>query len=566
MGSVPRLHRFTNVATLVALLVGGNGPLPLHASELLRLTHGVASGDITATDAVVWARANRAARMVVEYTSVGAPTRPPARRDGPSVTAVDDFTGKVVLTGLTPDTRYLYWVRFVSESEQVVSEPGQFRTAPADGVARAVTLVWWGDLGGQEYCRDPERGYALFREMARLAPDLAVANGDSIYAESTCPPVTALPDHPRNVVSTDPDAALHQLVNSSDPRLAAAEVLAAYRGKWKYNLEDDAYRAFRAQTPHVYQWDDHEVINDWSPQEDKIGLLRGTGDARPMTALSGPGRKAFFEFTPIRPDDEQRIYRALRLGRLAELFVLDLRSYRDENFVPDGAGKMVDVRFRNGERRQIRGKAKTMLGAAQREWLLRGLRDAQARGVVWKIISTDDPLSIPTGGYPLFAPEGALTPLYSVRDAWAAGRRLNTDTDSNQGNPFGVESELRAILKTLKDEKITNLVWVATDVHHARLLRYEPAADLAGLVFHEFVAGPTSAISGPPAPLSTTFGPIELFAKGRRPDPARPSFQNFGVLRIGADGLLTVEVRGIDGAVAADDRGRVGALTLTPQR
>ena len=57
MGSVPRLLRFTNVATLVALLVGGNGPSPLHASELLRLTHGVASGDITATDAVVWARA-----------------------------------------------------------------------------------------------------------------------------------------------------------------------------------------------------------------------------------------------------------------------------------------------------------------------------------------------------------------------------------------------------------------------------------------------------------------------------------------------------------------------------
>jgi len=169
VSSVSRLLRFTNVATLVALLVCGNGPSPLHASELLRLTHGVASGDITATDAVVWARASRAARMVVEYTPVGAPTRPPARRDGPSVTAVDDFTGKVVLTGLTPDTRYLYWVRFVSESEQVVSGPGQFRTAPADGVARAVTLVWWGDLGGQEYCRDRAGLCALPRDGAPRA-------------------------------------------------------------------------------------------------------------------------------------------------------------------------------------------------------------------------------------------------------------------------------------------------------------------------------------------------------------------------------------------------------------
>src|SRR5439155_18311798 len=64
-----------------------------------------------------------------------------------------------------------------------------------------------------------------------------------------------LPPPPRNVVSADADGARHQLVDVSDPRLTEAEVLATYRGKWKHNLEDDAYRAFRAQTPHVYQWD-----------------------------------------------------------------------------------------------------------------------------------------------------------------------------------------------------------------------------------------------------------------------------------------------------------------------
>lgn len=54
---------------------------------------------------------------------------------------------------------------------------------------------------------------------------------------------------------------------------------------------------------------------------------------------------------------------------------------------------MLDVRLRNGERRRLEGKAKTILGAEQRAWLLQGLKDAQARGVVWKIVSTDDPLS-----------------------------------------------------------------------------------------------------------------------------------------------------------------------------
>jgi alkaline phosphatase D len=297
----------------------------------------------------------------------------------------------------------------------------------------------------------------------------------------------------------------------------------------------------------VYQWDDHEVINDWSPAEERIGALRNSTDRRPMSALVGPARRAFFEHTPIRPDPQGRIYRSLSLGRLAELIVLDLRSYRDDNLVPDG-------------------KAKTILGAAQKEWLLRTLRQAQARGVLWKIISTTAPLSVPTGSYDAYLPEGPLTPLVSLRDGWAAGRRLNTDTDGNQASPLGNESELREILRALKADRITNVVWLTTDVHHARLLRYEPDHELTGLVFHEFISGPVSAYSAPPAPLSTTFRPIELFARGRSEDPARPSFLNFGMLRISEDGSLRVEIRDVEGAIPSDPLGRPGALTITPTR
>jgi alkaline phosphatase D len=531
-----------------ALLVAGNAGPWLEAAEPLRITHGIASGDVTATEAAVWARANRPAQMVVELTPVQTPAWPLTLRPGPTVGPADDFTGKVVVAGLMPDTGYLYWVRFRAGDEEVVSLAGEFRTLPLETAARPVTLVWWGDLGGQGYCRDPERGYRAFRAMERIGADLAIANGDSIYADSTCPPTTTLPDHPRNAVSADPETAIHQLIDAVDPRWASEpEVLAAYRGKWKYNAEDEAYRRFRARTPHVYQWDDHEVINDWSPAEERIGALRNSTDRRPMSALVGPARKAFFEHTPIRPDPQGRIYRSLSLGRLAELIVLDLRSYRDDNLVPDG-------------------KAKTILGAAQKEWLLRTLRQAQARGVLWKIISTTAPLSVPTGSYDAYLPEGPLTPLVSLRDGWAAGRRLNTDTDGNQASPLGNESELREILRALKADRITNVVWLTTDVHHARLLRYEPDHELTGLVFHEFISGPVSAYSAPPAPLSTTFRPIELFARGRSEDPARPSFLNFGMLRISEDGSLRVEIRDVEGAIPSDPLGRPGALTITPTR
>ncbi|HEY7680191.1 MAG TPA: alkaline phosphatase D family protein, partial [Terriglobia bacterium] len=162
--------------------------------------------------------------------------------------------------------------------------------------------------------------------------------------------------------------------------------------------------------------------------------------------------------------------------------------------------------------------------------------------------------------------DGSMTPLYNIRDGWAAGARLNGDRDGNQGSPFGFESEMRQILAAIKAAGIKNVVFVATDVHHARLLRYEPSGDLAGIVFHEFIAGPASAVSSPPGLLSRAFNPIELFARGRGPDPERPSFVNFGLLRLGADGVLTVEIRDAEGAIPQDDRGRVGALTLTPAR
>ena len=160
--------RWALLAPLMVLMLTGFAGT-LHAAEPLRVTHGIASGDVTPTGVVIWARASRAAQMMVEYVRATAPAWPPVRTAGPPVEAKDDFTGKVLLDGLAPDTRYLYWVRFVDrrDGSEVVSEAGQFKTAPAADVTRPLTLVWWGDLGGQGYCRDPERGYAIFSQMAR---------------------------------------------------------------------------------------------------------------------------------------------------------------------------------------------------------------------------------------------------------------------------------------------------------------------------------------------------------------------------------------------------------------
>jgi phosphodiesterase/alkaline phosphatase D-like protein len=201
------------------------------AAEPLRITHGIASGDVSDRGRDQARESRRPDGVVYARTRDERPPLPV----GPLVEARDDFTGKGG-PWAHADTRYIYWVRFSASAEGVaiVSEAGQFRTAPDDGTARALSLVWWGDVGGQDYCRDPERGYAIFTQMARLTPDVAIANGDAVYTDYACPPVTTLPDHPRNLLSPDPETAAYQLLFATDPRFTTVEeVVTAFRAKWR---------------------------------------------------------------------------------------------------------------------------------------------------------------------------------------------------------------------------------------------------------------------------------------------------------------------------------------------
>jgi len=42
-----------------------------------------------------------------------------------------------------------------------------------------------------------------------------------------------------------------------------AETQAEFRGRYKYNLLDENLRSFNAEVPQIWQWDDHEVANNY---------------------------------------------------------------------------------------------------------------------------------------------------------------------------------------------------------------------------------------------------------------------------------------------------------------
>ena len=402
-----------------AVAVGGGGS-PV-AGVLL-----VATGDVTATSAVVWLRTPAPGPVTVEVRHRGADV---VARRAVDPGLADDLTARVLVPDLRPATRYGFRVIHARATED-----GEFVTAPVPDAAAPVSFLWSGDLGSALYCRRADTGFPIFAPMARARADFFLFVGDTVYADSRCRGEGVAPGG--DFVAT---------------------TVAGYRAKHRYNREDPGARAFFRTTSVYAIWDDHEVRNDFS------------GPTEPLMPL---GRRAFLDYWPIAPDpgDPTRLYRKFRWGKLLEVFVLDTRQYRSPNTDLDGPRK-------------------TMLGAAQRRWLVDGLSGSTA---VWKVVVSSVPFSVPT-----VAPE--------KRDAWSSASFFGLPVE----NATGFATERDAILRTLRDRGVRNLVILAADVHHAELIRHHPTPEFS---FHEFIAGPLSATPGRTRPLDAALNPRSLFA------------------------------------------------------
>ena len=86
-------------AGVVTMLGGVARPYLSRAADRPHITHGIQSGDVSADGAIVWARADRASRMIVEASTTES------FRDIIRVVSADalpdsDFTAKILLDRL----------------------------------------------------------------------------------------------------------------------------------------------------------------------------------------------------------------------------------------------------------------------------------------------------------------------------------------------------------------------------------------------------------------------------------------------------------------------------------
>jgi alkaline phosphatase D len=467
-------------------------PYLSRAADRPQVASGIASGDVSAGSAVVWARADRPARMQVECSTLES-FKTILRVASADALPEHDFTSKVLLEGLPPGQDIFYRVRFedigrISGETQV----GHFRTAPAD--KSSISFVWSGDTAGQGWGIDPARGgMRTYKTMLENRSDFFIHSGDHIYADCPIPAELKLPDGGtwRNIVTEEKSTVAHSL--------------AQFRGNYKYNLLDANLRAFNAAVPMFAQWDDHEVTNDWSP----IGTADETGYAEDGTShLVARARRAFFEFMPIRsfPGHDGRVYRKIGYGPLLDVFLIDMRSYRDStwNKRDDHSDTFI-------------------LGPMQLAWLKRELAASDA---TWKVIAADLPIGLVS------------------EDAIALGN----------GPPERREHEIADLFSFMKRAGIRNTVWLTADMHYTAAHHYDPNRAIFQDFepFWEFVSGPLHAGTWGPGELDNTFGPKAMFQKGcsaEQGENLAPCFglQFFGRVDIeGRSGVMTVTLKDVD--------------------
>ena len=481
------------------------------SGDIPQMEQGIQIGDLAPGRAMIWSRADRPARMMVEY-AYNPQFADAVTIRGAYALAETDFTARQDLTGL-PEGQDVYvkvWFEDLTNARGK-SEPvaGHFHTI---GKRDDIRFVWGGDTAGQGWgINESFGGMKIYETMRQVQPQFFIQSGDNVYSDGPIP---------------DSKLAENGQVwtNLVTPEVSkVAETLAEFRGRYKYNLLDENLRRFNAEVPQIWQWDDHEVVNNWSDSKDLSNDPRYT--EKNVPTLIARATQAFHEYAPLRRHDaeeSERVYRKISYGKLLDVFVIDMRSYRGPNTANLQTQESAETAF---------------LGAEQLAWLQDELKHSKA---TWKVISADMPIGLNIGDG-----NNAL-----------GQARWEAVANGNDGPAAGRELEMARLLKFIKHEQIHNIVWLTADVHYAAAHYYDPtkAASKDFAPFWEFVAGPLNAGSFGPNSTDGTFGPQVAFYKAPPAGQVNLSpyagLQFFGEVNIDKKSrAMTVDLKDIDGAV-----------------
>ncbi|MEL6276347.1 MAG: alkaline phosphatase D family protein, partial [Bacteroidota bacterium] len=378
--------------------------------DLAPFFHGVASGDPLEDRVIIWTRVTPdsmstddvdvAWKMATdsELTDVVA--------SGTLTTGMDrDYTVKVDVTGLEAGQTYYYGFTAMGAN----SLTGKTKTTPTGDQADHLKF-------GVVSCSNFQAGYfnAYGRLAARTDLDAIVHLGDYIYEYD-------------NFIYGDSSVWEERLVEPG------AEIISLfdYRARYStYRLDTNLIRLHQ-QHPIISVWDDHESANDSYVDGAENHTEGEEGEWETRKAIS---KQVYFEWMPIRDNEEQQVYRTLSYGNLADLIMLDTRLEGREQQITS----ILDTALFAPDR--------TLLGVDQKAWFLQQLLNSTAK---WKVI----------GQQVIFSE-------FNVGWAGSAVGATFEDTESLFLDIWdGYPAERAQIVSFLSDNDVDNVVFLTGDFH-----------------------------------------------------------------------------------------------------
>ena len=176
---------------LIALSVPlGAGATGSHSSPPpgppVQFTHGIASGDVTQSRAILWTRVDGPSKVTVEVSWNPWFWGPKSFKGKVTTSAERDFTVKIDAKHLWPGLRY--WYRFKSGDGHNAnySDVGTFKTAPWQFLRKDVEYTYDGDSDTTRVASvNPFNNWEVLDRAREENGDFFVYLGDTIYSDSS---------------------------------------------------------------------------------------------------------------------------------------------------------------------------------------------------------------------------------------------------------------------------------------------------------------------------------------------------------------------------------------------
>jgi len=365
---------------------------PSFNSTLAPFYHGVASGDASNNSLIIWTRVTPEQLMrsvTVKWIIATDSSLLNIVQQGEIITrSTNDYTVNVDVENLKPNTFYYY--QFSTQNKK--SQIGRTKTLPANNTSNFTFRPVF--FTGSNY----NAGYfnAYKNICSRTDIDAVYHLGDYFYEYAT------------NVYGKCKNRALmppHELITLND-----------YRTRFShYRLDEDLREAHRLYCWYVI-WDDHESADNSYTS----GANNHQPDEGDWINRKNASVKAYFEWMPIKKNEDSTIYKTLDVGNLARFILLDTR-----------------LEGRDNQKIKPTDSTKTLLGEKQLNWLFSELLKAKNDSVQWIFITQQVMFA------PLKFGKKILNP-----DQWD-----------------GYEFERKKILNFIKNNKINNVVIISGDIH-----------------------------------------------------------------------------------------------------